>query len=95
MNASVMDRQQLPPRRETDALFGAPLTPRQRNLVHALLEGLTNREIAKRFGTREQTVKNQLSALFRKLGVASRLQLATLPAPALRALLRDEPGTSR
>lgn len=56
--------------------MSARLTRRQRNLVRALLAGSTNREIAGRLGLREQTVKNQLSVIYRKLGVRNRLELA-------------------
>ena len=52
------------------------VTSRQRGLVRALLEGSTNREIAARLGLREQTVRNQLSVIYGKLGVRNRLELA-------------------
>lgn len=72
-----------------DASQAAPpaqvyLTPREREILHALLDGCTNREIAGRFGTSEQTVKNQLSTLFDKIGVSSRLELVLI---ALRRAL--------
>ncbi|MGQ0733986.1 MAG: response regulator transcription factor [Acidobacteriota bacterium] len=37
---------------------------------------MTNREIARRLGLQEQTVKNQLSVIYGKLGVRNRLELA-------------------
>ena len=52
------------------------LTPRQIEILCALLEGGSNREIAARLGVREQTIKNQLSVMYEKLGVQNRLQLA-------------------
>lgn len=52
------------------------LTERERALVAAVVDGCANRDIARRFGVREQTVKNQLSVLFQKVGVSSRLELA-------------------
>jgi DNA-binding NarL/FixJ family response regulator len=52
------------------------LTRREREIVLAILEGCTNLEMAKRFNVSEQTVKNQLSTLFDKVGVSSRLELA-------------------
>lgn len=52
------------------------LTERERALVGAVVDGCANRDIARRFGVREQTVKNQLSVLFQKVGVSSRLELA-------------------
>lgn len=52
------------------------LTQRERAIVAGLLAGCTNRDLARRFGTSEQTVKNQISTLFAKVGVSSRLELA-------------------
>lgn len=52
------------------------LTPRQYDIVRAVLEGATNRQIADRLRISEQTVKNQLWKVYAKLGIASRLQLA-------------------
>jgi DNA-binding NarL/FixJ family response regulator len=52
------------------------LTPRQIEILCALLEGGSNRDIAARLGVREQTIKNQLSVMYEKLGVQNRLQLA-------------------
>ena len=54
----------------------ARLTPRQQQILRALLTGSTNREIAGQLDLREQTVKNQLSAIYGKLGVRNRLELA-------------------
>lgn len=51
------------------------LTPRQREVVLAALEGLSNAEIAERLCIAEVTVKKHLSAAFQKLGVSSRAQL--------------------
>ena len=44
--------------------------------MFAILDGCTNRQIAARFSVSEQTVKNQLSALYSKAAVSSRLELA-------------------
>jgi DNA-binding NarL/FixJ family response regulator len=52
------------------------LTRREKALVTAVVDGCSNREIARRFGVSEQTVKNQLCVLFHKIGVSSRLALA-------------------
>lgn len=52
------------------------LTARERGLVRALARGLSNRQIAKEFALSEQTVKNQLTAIYQKMGIRSRLQLA-------------------
>ena len=51
------------------------LTPRERQIVRAVARGLTNRAIAAELRISQQTVKNQLSTLYQKLGVTSRVQL--------------------
>jgi len=55
---------------------GGSLTPRELDIVAALVDGATNREIATQFGISPQTVKNHLSVVFEKLGVSNRLELA-------------------
>ena len=50
------------------------LSKRQKQLLHMLDEGLSNRDIAERLGISEHTVKVHLWRLFRRLGVKSRTQ---------------------
>jgi DNA-binding NarL/FixJ family response regulator len=57
-------------------LPAATLTPRELDIVAALVDGASNREIARRFEISLQTVKNHLSTIFEKLGVSTRLELA-------------------
>jgi DNA-binding NarL/FixJ family response regulator len=57
-------------------LPSATLTPRELDIVAALVDGASNREIAQRFDISLQTVKNHLSTVFEKLGVSTRLELA-------------------
>lgn len=52
------------------------LSPRERQLLGALADGLSNNEIAAHLGISEQTVKNYVSRILLKLGVASRAQAA-------------------
>ena len=54
----------------------APLAPRELQLVHFVRSGLKNREIAERLGVTEGTVKAYLHAVFEKLGVKNRTELA-------------------
>lgn len=54
----------------------AVLSPRERQIAGAVAEGMSNREIASALGITEQTVKNHLTAIFTKMKVTSRLQLA-------------------
>ena len=50
------------------------LSPRERETLVLLADGLSNSEIAERLGISEKTVRNHLSHLFDKLGVWSRAQ---------------------
>jgi two-component system nitrate/nitrite response regulator NarL len=52
------------------------LSPREREIVAALAEGMSNREMAERFGLSEVTVKHHLNSIFDKCGVSNRLELA-------------------
>jgi DNA-binding NarL/FixJ family response regulator len=52
------------------------LSPREREIVAALAEGLSNREMAERCGLSEVTVKHHLNSIFDKCGVSNRLELA-------------------
>jgi two-component system, NarL family, nitrate/nitrite response regulator NarL len=51
------------------------LSPREREIVAALAEGLANRDVAKRLGVTEATIKHHLKNIFDKCGVSSRLEL--------------------
>ncbi|MFF3744281.1 response regulator [Streptomyces kronopolitis] len=71
---------------EADAL--SSLSPREREILGLIGEGLTNRQIGKRLYLSEKTVKNHISRLLAKLGVERRIQaavLATQAAPAPEA----------
>jgi DNA-binding NarL/FixJ family response regulator len=52
------------------------LTRRQFQVIAAVVDGASNKDIAAQLGVSEQTVKNQLSRIFDMLGVSSRLELA-------------------
>jgi two-component system nitrate/nitrite response regulator NarP len=58
------------------------LTPRERELVDLVRQGLRNRDIAAQLGVTEGTVKVYLHAIFDKLGVDNRTELA-MRAPEL------------
>lgn len=69
------------------------LTLRQQQIVLVLASGGTNREIAHRLGVREQTIKNQLSVIYAKVGVRNRLELAIFATK--RALREYDSGSDR
>ncbi|KKL53713.1 hypothetical protein LCGC14_2272650 [marine sediment metagenome] len=49
------------------------LTPREVEIMELVKQGLTNGQIATQFGLSEQTVKNHLSSIFKKLNVPNRI----------------------
>lgn len=63
-------------RRGADAL-----TPSERRVAGMASSGLQNREIAQALFVTVKTVETQLSSAYRKLGIASRRELATALAP--------------
>jgi DNA-binding NarL/FixJ family response regulator len=60
----------------------APVTPREREVLRLLADGLTNRQIAGRLVVSEHTVHRHVANILRKLGLPSRTAAA---AWALRA----------
>jgi DNA-binding NarL/FixJ family response regulator len=54
------------------------LTSREIEIISAIKEGNSNREIAGKLAISEETVKRHLSNIYGKLGVSSRLELAVL-----------------
>jgi DNA-binding NarL/FixJ family response regulator len=78
------------------AVAGAPerrfeLTKREMQIVGALVEGQTNKEIATTFGISEYTVKHHLTSIFDKLGVYNRVELVLF---AINHQLCPEPAQS-
>ncbi len=55
---------------------GESLTAREKEVVKLVAQGFRNKEIAEKLSLSEQTVKNHLHAIFDKLGVSDRLELA-------------------
>jgi DNA-binding NarL/FixJ family response regulator/two-component sensor histidine kinase len=52
----------------------AQLTPREREVLQALAEGLDGKEIAEQLGISDKTERNHMASILAKLGVHSRLQ---------------------
>jgi DNA-binding NarL/FixJ family response regulator len=80
VTARVLDRIRRGPE-QPDELKG--LTEQERRILALVAEGLTNREIAQRMFLSEKTVKNYVSSLLAKLGMARRTQAAVLATKLL------------
>jgi DNA-binding NarL/FixJ family response regulator len=52
------------------------LTPRERQVLQLVRQGLANKQIARRLGISERTVKAHLTAAFLRIGVTDRTQAA-------------------
>ncbi len=70
---TLLQTERAPSRKPSPA---STLTPRERQVIAAILDGASNKDIGRAFGLSEQTVKNHLSNIFDKLGVSNRLELA-------------------
>lgn len=71
----------------TPGLAASAMSAQQRRILELVAEGMPNKAIARQLGLSPSTIKNQLTAVFTKLGVSNRTQAAI----AARALLKDKP----
>lgn len=62
--------------RTTGSAAGAGLSERERQVLDSVAAGATNTEIAAQLSITETAVRNQVSVIFAKLGMARRLQAA-------------------
>jgi len=69
------------------------LTPRELEVVAAVVGGYTNRDVAQKFSISEDTVKHHLTNIFDKLGVSNRLELALFAVH--HHLVGDSPGSGQ
>lgn len=72
-------------------LAGSGVSKRERDVLDALGERLTNLEIAERLSVSERTVESHVSSLLRKLGAANRVELAALAKEARAAETTELP----
>lgn len=64
------------PARSVNAGLAEPLTERELDVLRALADGLSNREIGDRLFLAEGTVKNYVTNILGKIGVRDRTQAA-------------------
>jgi two-component system, NarL family, nitrate/nitrite response regulator NarL len=76
--------------RSTDSKGIAQLSRRELEVVQALAEGLTNRDIGERLRISKHTVKNYLLRIFDKVGVSSRMELLFLTLSSTRPAAASE-----
>jgi len=77
-----------PERRPVHPDVKSLITKSEAAVVQLVLDGLSNREVARALGLTEHTVKNYLFRVFEKLGISSRVELV------LYCLNRGEPARS-
>jgi DNA-binding NarL/FixJ family response regulator len=63
----------------TGSLVLERLTPRQRQILVLVCDGMANKEIAAELGIRHQVVKNYLRAIFTAAGMCTRTELVVFP----------------
>jgi DNA-binding NarL/FixJ family response regulator len=68
---------------EEDELI-ARLTPQEREVLRLLADGLTNRQIAERLYLAEKTIKNYVTSILSKMGMARRTEAAVYAARHLQ-----------
>ena len=62
------------------------LTPKQKEVLCSISRGLTDRDIAKQLGIRQDTVNDHVSSILEKLNAANRTEAVSI---AMRKHLRD------
>ena len=75
-NSAALRLDQTPSERK--AAYDIHLTPRQREVLALLCEGLSNKLICKRLGIALGTVKVHTAVLIREFGVSTRLEVVVL-----------------
>jgi two-component system response regulator DevR len=81
VTARVLERLRRGP--EEDELI-ARLSPQEREVLALLAEGLTNRQIAERLYLAEKTIKNYVTSVLSKMGLARRTEAAVYAARHLK-----------
>lgn len=70
--------QEFPQRDKAEAFVPSPLTPREGEILDYIARGYINKQIADKLSISEQTVKNHMSSILRKLDASDRTQAVVL-----------------
>jgi DNA-binding NarL/FixJ family response regulator len=76
LTAILSESVQMPDVPSTEQVKIDQLTPREREIAQIACTGLTNKQIAEKLSISEATVRHHLGAIFSKLGVSTRSELA-------------------
>jgi DNA-binding CsgD family transcriptional regulator len=68
----------------------APLSQRQREVLHSVMDNRVNKEIASKLNITVRTVKFHISTLLSKFGVESRAELARRAAGFMRPMILED-----
>src|SRR5512135_2453924 len=71
------------------------LTPRESEIVRYVMLGESNKQIARRLGISNYTVRDHVSNLLKKAGVTSRSRLALVISAPLAHILHEPPPQAR
>jgi DNA-binding CsgD family transcriptional regulator len=74
----LLELQEHPKRETAEALIPSPLTPRETEVVDYIALGCLNKQIAEKLGISEQTIKNHISSILRKLDANDRTQAVVM-----------------
>lgn len=76
--STVFEALRRTPGSQDEADGPASLTPREREIMNLISQGLTNQQIAERFVLSEKTVKNHVNRIYGKLGASNRAHATAL-----------------
>ncbi|MFW6057136.1 MAG: response regulator transcription factor [Chloroflexota bacterium] len=65
-------------REKETASFMSPLTPKEMEVLHYMAEGYLNKQIADKLDVTEQTIKNHITSILRKLNANARTQAVVI-----------------
>ena len=71
----------------------SPLTPREVEILDCVAQGNSNKEIARQLGISDQTVKNHITSILRKLAVNDRTQAVVMALKRGWLSIDDEPSS--